>query len=266
MKKHHPHPEPLYAQVNKQNRGNQRTQSPEEDVLYASVSEVSPLSRGGHHHQRQPETETDYTTVVPPKREEEVLYASVSSVSPSKGRHNNQRREGPETDYTQVSPQQRGRASLTAEQKSVMLLKDPQVQAYAEEVVHWGKIVYGKDTLFQQQLQDILKDASKGKELSDQLAEDPESMHRLAGRSALGLKSQARRDAEEGFKPLVDAIDSYTKAVENATERLSQTPMAEQKRHHHHHHRHHERGQNQESPEHSPQRQRHGEKGMAYAM
>ncbi|WP_375662375.1 BID domain-containing T4SS effector [Bartonella sp. OC16QHHD] len=277
MKKSHPHSEaksqePLYAQVNKQNRGNQRTQNQEEELIYASVSEIDPLSRGRHPKQRQRETETDYTTVAPPKREEEVLYASVSSVSPlSRGRHHNQRQQETETNYTEVSPQQKGRSSspsLTTDQKSVMLLKNPQVQARAEEVIHWSKIVYGNDTIFQKHLQSILTDPNKGKELSNQLAEDPESIHKLAGRTALGIKSQTRKEAEEGFKPLVDAIDDYTKAVERATERLSQTPLAEQRRHHHHHHhhRHHERGQEQNSPEHSPQRQRQGEKGIAYAM
>ncbi|WP_375696201.1 BID domain-containing T4SS effector, partial [Bartonella sp. AC67GZZY] len=176
-----------------------------------------------------------------------------------------------------VAPHQRGKPSpsLTTDQKSVMLLKNRQVQARAEEVIHWSKIVYGNDTIFQKHLQSILTDPNKGKELSDQLAEDPESIHKLAGRTALGLKSQTRKEAEEGFKSLVDAIDDYTKAVERATERLSQTPLAEQRRRqensqqvekHHHHRHHHTRGQEHNSPEHSPQRQRHGEKGFSYAM
>ncbi|WP_375660910.1 BID domain-containing T4SS effector [Bartonella sp. CL71SXKL] len=280
MKKHHPHPsanpEALYAQVKKPTRGNQRGPTPEEEVTYATVSSVSP-SRGRHHNQRQQESETDYTEVAPPKREEEVTYATVSSISPSKGRHHNQRQPESETDYTMVAPQQRGRpsSSLTADQISVMLLKSPQVQAYAQEVVHWGTTVYNSDTLFQQHLQDILKDPTKGKELSNQLAENPESMHRLAGRSTLGLKNQARKAAEDGFKLLVDAIDGYTKAVENATEQLLHTPLAEQRRRqensqqverHHHRHHHHTRGQEHNSLEHSPQRQRHGEKGFSYAM
>ncbi|WP_375676830.1 MULTISPECIES: BID domain-containing T4SS effector [unclassified Bartonella] len=279
MKKHHPHPsanpEALYAKINKPTRGNQRGPTPEEEVLYASVSSVSP-SRGRHPDRGRENPETDYTEVAPPKREAEVTYASVSSISPSRGKH--QRTENPETDYTEVSPQQKGRSSspsLTTDQKSVMLLKNPQVQARAEEVIHWSKIVYGNDTIFQKHLQSILTDPNKGKELSDQLAEDPESIHKLAGRTALGLKSQTRKEAEEGFKSLVDAIDDYTKAVERATERLSQTPLAEQRRRqensqqverHHHHHRHHARGQEQNSSEHSPQRQRQGEKGMAFAM
>ncbi|WP_375616672.1 BID domain-containing T4SS effector [Bartonella sp. AP58NXGY] len=272
MKKHHPHPsanpEALYATVNKPTRGNQRGPTPEEDVLYASVSSVSP-SRGRHHNQRQQESETDYTEVALQKREAEVTYATVGSVSPSRGRHHNQRLQESETDYTEVAPQQRGRSSssLTTEQITVMLLKNPQVQARVEEVVHWGKVVYGNDTIFQQHLQGILTDPSKGKDLSNQLAESPESIHKLAGHSALGIKSQARKAAEDGFKPLIDAIDSYTKTVQDATTRLLQTPMAEQRRqHHHHHHRHHERGQEQNSPEHSPQRQKHGEKGFSYAM
>uniref|UniRef100_UPI0035D11B53 BID domain-containing T4SS effector n=1 Tax=Bartonella sp. MU70NMGDW TaxID=3243561 RepID=UPI0035D11B53 len=195
------------------------------------------------------------------------------SISPSKGRHHHQRREDPETDYTKVAPQQRGRpsSSLTAEQITVILLKNPHVQAYGEEVMHWGKVVYGNDTLFQQHLQGILTDPSKGKDLSNQLAENPESIHKLAGRSALGLKSQTRKAAEEGFKPLVDAIDGYTKAVKEAKERLLQTPQAEQRRlqensqqaERSHHRHHHTRGQEHSSPEHSRQRQRHG---MAYAM
>lgn len=319
MKKHHPHPsanpEALYAQVNKQNRGNQRRPNPEEEVLYASVNTIDPLSRGRHHNQKHQESETDYTTVAPSKREEEVVYASVSTAAPLSrgGRHNqrqqesetdyttvapsrreeevtyasvstaaphsrggrqHQRREDPETDYTQVSPQQRGRPSPTADQISVTLLKNPQVQAYGEEVVYWSQVVYGNDTLFQSHLQDILKDPRKGKDLSDQLAENPESMGKLAGRSALGMKSQARKQAEDGFKPLVDALDGYTKAVTEARERILQTPHAEQRRHHkqdgpqrdehrHHHRHHHTRGQEQNSPEHSPHRQRHG---MAYAM
>ncbi|SSZ39186.1 BID domain-containing T4SS effector [Bartonella grahamii] len=276
MKKHHPHPsanpEALYAKVNKPNRGNQRTPTSEEEVLYASVSSISP-SRGRHHHQKQQESETDYTEVAPPKREAEVTYASVSSAAASRGRHHHQRQQESETDYTEVAPQQRGRASssLTSEQITVILLKNPHVRAYGEEVMHWGKIVYGNDTLFQQHLQGILTDPSKGKDLSNQLAENPESIHKLAGRSALGLKSQTRKAAEDGFKPLVDAIDGYTKAVKEAKERLLQTPQAEQRRHQEdshqaeraHHRHHHARGQNQESPEHSPQRQRHG---MAYSM
>ncbi|WP_375668486.1 BID domain-containing T4SS effector [Bartonella sp. AP36NXGY] len=319
MKKHHPspsaNPEALYAKVNKPTRGNQRGPTPEEEVLYASVSTSSPLSRDRHHAQRSEDPETDYTTVASPRHETDVLYASVSSVTPSsRGKHQrtedpetdyttvasprhetdvlyasvssvtpssrgkHQRTEDPETDYTTVaSPQQRGRSSssLTTEQISVMLLKNPQVQAYAQEVVHWGTTVYNSDTLFQQHLQDILKDPTKGKELSNQLAENPESMHRLAGRSTLGLKNQARKAAEDGFKLLVDAIDGYTKAVENATEQLLHTPLAEQRRRqensqqverHHHRHHHHTRGQEHNSPEQSPQRQRHGEKGFSYAM
>ncbi|WP_375672048.1 MULTISPECIES: BID domain-containing T4SS effector [unclassified Bartonella] len=282
MKKHHPspsaNPEALYAKVNKPTRGNQRGPTPEEEVLYASVSTSSPLSRDRHHAQRSEDPETDYTTVASPRHETDVLYASVSSVSPlSRGRHPDRGRESPETDYTTVAPHQRGRSSssLTTEQISVMLLKNPHVQAHAEEIMHWGKIVYGNDKLFQEHLQGILTDPSKGKELSDRLAENPESMHKLAGHSALGIKSQARKAAEDGFKPLIDAIDGYTKAVQDAKTRLSQTPMAEQRRRqensqqverHHHHRHHHARGQEQNSPEHSPQRQRHGEKGMAYAM
>ncbi|WP_144755410.1 BID domain-containing T4SS effector [Bartonella saheliensis] len=278
MKKHQPHPsanpEPLYAQVKKPNRGNQHRQNPEDDVLYASVSTVDPLSRGGRNQQKLSESETDYTTVAPPKREEEVLYASVSTVDPlSRGGRNQQKLSESETDYATVAPHQRGKpsASLTAEQMSVQLLKDPKVQAYAEEVVHWSQVVYGNDTLFQKHLQDILKDPRKGKELSDRLAEDPESMGKIAGRQALGIKSQTRKQAEEGFKPLVDALDGYTQAVGETRERLLQTPHAEQRRHQehhqqaerHHHHHHHERGQNPESPEHSPRQQKHG---MAYAM
>ncbi|WP_375684735.1 BID domain-containing T4SS effector [Bartonella sp. AP1QHHD] len=280
MKKHHQHPsanpEALYATVNKPTRGNQRGPTPEEEVLYASVSSISP-SKGRHHNQRQQESETDYATVAPPKREAEVTYASVSSISPSRGKHHNQRQQESETDYTTVSPQQRGRSSssLTTEQITVILLKDPHVKAYGEEVIHWGATVYGKDNIFQKHLQDILTDPRKGKDLSNQLAENPESIHKLAGHQTLGIKSQARRAAEDGFRLLVDAVDGYTKAVENAKEQLLKTPLAEQKRRqensqqverHHHHHRHHARGQEQNSPEHSPQRQRHGERRMAYAM
>ncbi|WP_375651232.1 BID domain-containing T4SS effector [Bartonella sp. AA78NXGY] len=281
MKKHHPspsaNPEALYAKVNKPTRGNQRGPTPEEEVLYASVSTSSPLSRDRHHAQRSEDPETDYTTVASPRHETDVLYASVSSVTPSsRGKH--QRTEDPETDYTTVAPHQRGKpsSSLTADQISVMLLKNPHVQAHAEEVIHWSKIVYGDDTIFQQHLQGILTDPTKGKDLSNQLAENPESIHKLAGRSTLGLKNQTRKAAEDGFRSLVDAVDGYTKAVQDAATRLSQTPLAEQRRHqensqqverHHHHHRHHHtRGQEHNSPEHSPQRQRHGEKGMAYAM
>ncbi|WP_273755180.1 BID domain-containing T4SS effector [Bartonella sp. MM73XJBT.G] len=282
MKKHQPHQdpqnqEPLYATVNKPNRGNQRGPNPEDDVLYASVSSIDP-SKAGRNQQRLSESETDYTEVAPRKREEEVTYASVSNIDPSKVGRNQQKLSESETDYATVAPQQRGRpsSSLTPDQMSVMLLKNPKVQAYAEEVVHWGQVVYGNDKLFQQRLQEILKDPSKGKDLSDQLAEDPESMGKLAGRQALGMKSQARKQAEDGFKPLIDALDGYTKTVEEARERILQTPHAEQRRHqehsqhaersHHRHHHHHERGQNPESPEQSQQRQRHGERGMAYAM
>ncbi|WP_375660106.1 MULTISPECIES: BID domain-containing T4SS effector [unclassified Bartonella] len=158
------------------------------------------------------------------------------------------------------------------------LLKNVDFQYGVRETQEWCRVVYGNEHALNQQLAKILDDPQNAEQILWGLAENPESAGKLAGSKILGVKSPSRREAEDGFSPLCSALErhihtakklhkQFTREHERERGQRQESPEREaEHRHHHHHHHRHARGQEQNSPEHSPQRQRHGEKGMAFAM
>ncbi|MBB5073987.1 hypothetical protein HNQ69_001120 [Bartonella callosciuri] len=243
-----PSPEDVvYAQVNTGGNRGQREPRPE-DIVYAQVN------TGGHRGQRGPSPE-------------DVVYAQVSP-----GGHRGQR--GPRSEdivYAQVRPQQARQHSLSNEEILEKTAGSPLVKAYREEIQYWCKKVYGNKNILQEKMDSVLKNPAMGEQLSWDVAANPRSVHKLAGYNICGLKTSARRQAEESLQHLCSAIDNYTNAVQGARETLMHTPRAEQKR----------RGLTQEVTQHVQQarerqqtapeqhrqpRKQTPQKGMAFAM
>ncbi|WP_273790950.1 BID domain-containing T4SS effector [Bartonella sp. CM31XJBT] len=172
-----------------------------------------------------------------------------------------------------------GRISPPRTQKDVVttrLLKNVDFQYGVRETQEWCRVVYGNEHALNDHLAKILDDPQNAEQILWGLAENPESAGKLAGHKILGVKSPSRREAEESFSPLCSALErhihtaqklhkQFTREHERERGQRQESPEREAEHRHHHHHRH-ARGQEQNSPEHSPQRQRHGEKGMAFAM
>ncbi|WP_019223595.1 BID domain-containing T4SS effector [Bartonella rattaustraliani] len=215
--------EVLYADIQHPGERGQNPQQPGE-VLYADINQGG---RRQHHHRPG---DTDYTEVNTRgkghhhHRPGDTDYAEVNT----RGRGHHHHRPG-DTDYTEVNTRGRG-PDLSEEDITKMAGNDPHVQAYRGEVQHWCKIVYGSSSLFDKHLDDILRNPRLGSEVSWDLAANPTGIHKLAGTGLGGLKSTARKRAENGFKPLCDALDGFTKAAENVRERLQRNPHAEVKR------------------------------------
>ncbi|WP_375703596.1 BID domain-containing T4SS effector [Bartonella sp. AD13SXNS] len=155
------------------------------------------------------------------------------------------------------------------------LLQSREFQYGVRETQEWCAVVYGNPHALNKQFAQILEDPPNAEKVLWDLLEHPESPAKLAGRQVLGVKSSDRKAAEDGFSPLCSALErhiynaqklhkQFTREQERDQRQESPERDAGHKRHHHH--RRHARGQNRESPEHSPQRQKHGEKGFSYAM
>ncbi|WP_375687690.1 BID domain-containing T4SS effector [Bartonella sp. AC62GZZY] len=172
-----------------------------------------------------------------------------------------------------------GRISPPRTPKDVVttkLLTNVDFQYGVRETQEWCRVVYGNEHALNQQLAKILDDPQNAEKVLWSLAENPESAGKLAGHKILGVKSLSRREAEDGFRPLCSALErhiyntqklhkQFTREQERERGQRQESPERDPEHRHHHHHRH-ARGREYNSPEHSPQQQRHGEKGMAFAM
>ncbi|WP_375636860.1 MULTISPECIES: BID domain-containing T4SS effector [unclassified Bartonella] len=173
-----------------------------------------------------------------------------------------------------------GRISPPRTPKDVVttkLLTSVDFQYGVRETQEWCRVVYGNEHALNQQLAKILDDPQNAEKVLWSLAENPESAGKLAGHKILGVKSLSRREAEDGFRPLCSALErhihntqklhkKFTREHERERGQRQESPERDTEDRHYHHHHRHARGQEQNSPEHSPQQQRHGEKGMAFAM
>ncbi|WP_375683068.1 MULTISPECIES: BID domain-containing T4SS effector [unclassified Bartonella] len=206
-----------------------------------------------------------------PHKPLESVYATVGMGA--EGGQESQQRENPI--YQGVG---RGATPPPRTPKDVVttkLLQSREFQHGIRVTQEWCTVVYGNAHALNEPLAQILDDPKNAERVLWDLAEHPESPAKLAGRQVLGVKSPNRRAAEDGFSPLCSALEKHIRTVQKLHKQFTREQERDQRqesperdaehRHHHHHHRH-ARGQEQNSPEHSPQRQRHGEKGVAYAI
>ncbi len=117
--------------------------------------------------------------------------------------------------------------TLSEEEITRLLQHSRLITSYKEEIQHWCGIVYGNPHALQKKTEEIQRDPSIGEGLSSQIATNPESIHKFAGMQAFGMKSSARKHAEEGLSTLCGLVNCYVEAIKNSRENFSITPQAE---------------------------------------
>ncbi|WP_019221927.1 BID domain-containing T4SS effector [Bartonella senegalensis] len=125
---------------------------------------------------------------------------------------------------------QQEKASLSNEEITRRVQKNPSVQYGEAEIRHWCQIVFGKAHVLQYRVEDVQKIPAIGEELSWQVANTPHSFHKLAGNQVLGIKNSARKEAEAGLSFLCNAIEAYADTVKKVREEIVQTHQAQQNR------------------------------------
>ncbi|KEC54049.1 BID domain-containing T4SS effector [Bartonella koehlerae] len=124
---------------------------------------------------------------------------------------------------------ERERQSPSNQEILGMVQENSSVQRYEAQVEHWCEIVYGNSGILMEKMEGILQKPSEGAELSWQVAAYPQSVHKLAGFNACGLKNGTRRHAEAGLSHLCDAIDNYANAVQQVKESIMRGHQAQTK-------------------------------------
>ncbi|WP_273758616.1 BID domain-containing T4SS effector [Bartonella sp. AU55XJBT] len=232
---------------------------------------ASPKTEESPYAEIDPRTQSRHS----PQKPIETVYATLGMGA--EGGQESLQRENPI--YEGVGRATTPPPRTTKDMVTSKLLQHVNFQYGVRETQEWCRVVYGNEHALNEQLAKILEDPKGAEKVLRDLAENPESPAKLAGRQLLGVKSPDRKEAEDGFPPLCAALErhihttqklhkQFTRELEKGQKRESPEGSPEHRHHHHHHHHHrHARGQEENSPERSPQRQRHGqEKGMAYAM
>ncbi|WP_208434408.1 BID domain-containing T4SS effector [Bartonella taylorii] len=272
MKKNQPNPEGLYATVNKQNRNPHIVQ----EVIYADVS----AERGrGQHHPSGP-SETVYADINfdpngrrSPHKPVESVYAELGMSA--HGRQNSEQLENPLYEGVgtgRTTPPRTPKDEITSK-----LLQNTAFQYGVRETQEWCKVVYGNEHALNHQLAQILENPQEGEKVLWSLAENPESVGKLAGRQMLGIKSLDRKQAEDGFSPLCAALERHIETAkklhkdfthEQERSQRHERGQSPERQEHRHHHRHYSQERGQNAPEHEAQHKHSptNQKGMAFAM
>ncbi|EJF76650.1 hypothetical protein MCO_01562, partial [Bartonella sp. DB5-6] len=203
----------------------------------------------------------------------EPVYADIN-IGGNKGRNHQQ---SAETVYADVNT---GRTSPSPrspkDEITSKLLQNTNFQYGVREVQEWCQVVYGNPYALNSQLAQILDNPQKGEQVARGVAENPEGIGKLAGRTVLGVKSPQRREAEDGFGPLCAALDRHVANAQKLHKDFTREQARQQghergespERAHKHHHHHRAGEERHTSPQREVQsRSRHeGGKGMAFAM
>ncbi|EJF85881.1 hypothetical protein ME1_01458 [Bartonella vinsonii subsp. arupensis OK-94-513] len=239
----------------------------------------NPLYDGnsGRHHPR-PRSEHIYAELKFDQDDGRGPQKTIETVYAELGMGNG----GPDADYQENTIYQgveTGRRTppprTTQDLVTSKLAQNPDFQYGVFEIQERCQVVYGSRHALNGDLAKILENPQKGEEILQKLLENPEHPGKLAGQKAFGIKSPARKGAEDDFKPLCDALERHVhtaqklhKALTKDVERGQKSPeRQEQKPHHHHRHHHNERGREQSAQQQEQQRSRTpSPKGMAFAM
>ncbi|ETS06081.1 T4SS effector Fic domain-containing protein BepC [Bartonella henselae] len=119
---------------------------------------------------------------------------------------------------------------LTNEELAKRFTDNCGVESYRQEVEHLSKRVYGKSQALNEMIESINIDPSLGAEFADQIAQNPKSFCKLAGRKILGIRSPSRRRAEEAVPQLCEALKSYADMAQHTMENLIEQHQREQRR------------------------------------
>ncbi|MBB5073989.1 hypothetical protein HNQ69_001122 [Bartonella callosciuri] len=169
----------------------------------------------------------------PTTQESGVVYAEVVIQTPQQPKDRQQSDRAAQEDktiYATVVPQ-RVSSSLSKEEIILRVRNNMFVQACKDEIESLSQAVYGKPDIFQKKLEEIEKNPFLGESLSLQVAANPKFIAPLVGKKVLGIKSQARKQAEENVSPLCLALENYAETVKQAKESILHGHRAKQTRH-----------------------------------
>ncbi|WP_039760536.1 BID domain-containing T4SS effector [Bartonella queenslandensis] len=128
-------------------------------------------------------------------------------------------------------PDHREKESLSEAEISTQIHQHSKVRRHHAQIQYWCKVVFGNENILQSQIEELFQNPETIEQLAQQLAGNPKSFNKYAGRNFCGFKNQARRHAESGLSHLIDATDNYATAVAQVRESLSQTQQTNQERH-----------------------------------
>ncbi|EJF78543.1 hypothetical protein MCQ_01263 [Candidatus Bartonella washoeensis Sb944nv] len=211
-------PKPPRTYVSEQKRAPSRQ---EDEEIYATPRPQTP-----------PRTHVSEQKRAPSQQEDEEIYATPRPQTPPRTHVSEQKRassqQADEELYATARPQTPTRTHKTsANTMERMLLID----AYEEEIRHWCGIVYGDRLVLDKRLQEVRENPAMGEQLSWEVSEKPEYISKLAGKKMLGLKTKARKAAEENFSSLCDAINGFTYTLKYTQQSTVQVSEIEQNPH-----------------------------------
>ncbi len=125
---------------------------------------------------------------------------------------------------------EREKGPLSNAEITARVRQHPEVQQCNAQIHYWSKMVFGNSSALQKQAECLLEEPSMGGILTQQLAVRPESFHKLAGVSMLGIKNKARRHAETSLSCMIESVDRFVGVVEQVREDILQDEHRRQER------------------------------------
>ncbi|GAA4665112.1 hypothetical protein GCM10023262_12470 [Bartonella pachyuromydis] len=127
------------------------------------------------------------------------------------------------------TPQTKKTPPLSHKEMAEKVQSNISVQRALTDVYNCSNIVYGDPFIFKYHTEDIQKIPLLGEGLSWQVANYPKIFAPLSGRKMLGIKNDARKNAEEAIPSLCSAIDHYTETVKKVREDIVKAHEEQQK-------------------------------------
>ncbi|WP_273758615.1 BID domain-containing T4SS effector [Bartonella sp. AU55XJBT] len=121
-------------------------------------------------------------------------------------------------------------APLTQEELFARVSNDAYVEACRKEIEHLSKTVYGKAQALKTKLDIVTAAPNLGNQFADEILENPQSISKLAGSKALGMKSPNRRQAEQTAPQLSQALKSYATITQQKKDEVLEQHQREQNR------------------------------------
>ncbi|WP_455479171.1 BID domain-containing T4SS effector [Bartonella sp. B23] len=122
----------------------------------------------------------------------------------------------------------REKSPLTNEAIVEMFFVLSSIRTYEKQTEFWCKKVYGNSNVLTKKIMEIRKNPDIGIDLSNQIANDPQSIHKFAGINACGIKNKARKNAENSILSLSNSIKFCSDTVKKAREYIKQNHVIQQ--------------------------------------
>ncbi|EJF78879.1 Probable adenosine monophosphate-protein transferase fic [Candidatus Bartonella washoeensis] len=121
-------------------------------------------------------------------------------------------------------------APLTHEELLEKVKNDFFVEMYGNAIEHLSKLVYGNARVLNTKMDMIITDPEFGRHFADQIAQNPESICKLAGRKILGITSPDRRRAKEYISQLGETLKNCATTIQQTKDEVIEKHQREQNR------------------------------------